>query len=396
MMPLVSALRALDKCPMDFAPNDPQADDGRPAVVVYRSPLFNPSETFVRAHAESLARYRPLLAGIEDKGNVPPELRAAVFVPGSRARQFAARLGYVSALADRLRPHRPRLVHAHFGPDGLIALPLARALDVPLVTTLHGYDVARSRAHMLVSGRLSWVQYALRRNRLAREGTLFLAVSDALRREAETQGFAADCLRTHYLGVDLGRFRPGGEREAGLILHVGRLVEKKGTSVLLDAVTRLSGARLVIVGDGPERGRLERQAAGLGERVRFLGALDPPAVARWMQRASLLAAPSLTARDGDAEGLPTVILEASACGLPVVATRHSGIPEAVVDSETGFLVAEHDPAALAERIGLLLGSPELRERMGAAARRLAKEKFDLRRQTYRLETIYDEVLGCAS
>jgi glycosyltransferase involved in cell wall biosynthesis len=115
-----------------------------------------------------------------------------------------------------------------------------------------------------------------------------------------------------------------------------------------------------------------------------------------MRRASLLAAPSVTARNGDAEGLPTVIVEAAACGLPVVSTRHSGIPEAVVDGETARLVPENDSQALAESIRLLLGSAQLRARMGAAGRRLAEEKFDLQRQTARLERIYDEVLGRAS
>jgi colanic acid/amylovoran biosynthesis glycosyltransferase len=353
------------------------------SVVVYRSPLFNPSETFVRAHALALERYRPLLVGVEDKGNVPAELRSSLFLRSRFAR--------IEDLAERLRPHRPRLVHAHFGPDGLAALPLARALGVPLVTTLHGYDVSLSRGRMLASGRLSWMRYALGRERLMREGDVFLPVSDALRGAALAQGFPAERTQTHYLGADLDRFRPGGERETGLILHVGRLVGKKGTTVLLEAMARLPEARLVVVGDGPERPRLERQAAGLGDRVRFLGALDSAAVAEWMQRASLLAAPSLTARNGDAEGLPTVIVEAAATALPVVATRHSGIPEAVVDGETGFLVPEGDPEALAERIALLIGSAELRERMGRAARAMAEAKFDLRRQTARLEDLYDRL-----
>jgi glycosyltransferase involved in cell wall biosynthesis len=381
---------------MDPAPNDPLADDGRPAIVVFRSPLFNPSETFVRAHALTLARYRPLLAGIEDKGNVPPALRAAVFVPDGPAGRLGARIGFVSNLAERLRSHRPRLVHAHFAPDALIALPLARALGVPLVTTLHGYDVALSRGRMLASGRLSWMRYAWQQERLIRGGALFLPVSDALRSGALAQGFPSERTRTHHLGVDLDRFSPGGEREHGLILHVGRLVEKKGTKGLIDALARLSDARLVVIGDGPERRRLESHAAVLGERVRFLGPLDARAVTQWMQRASLLAAPSVTARDGDAEGLPTVIVEAAACGLPVVATRHSGIPEALVEGETGFLVAENDSAVLAERMGQLLGSAELRQRMGAAARRLAEERFDLRQQTAHLEQLYDEVLARAS
>ena len=380
--------------PAPDAPSEvPSGADRRPAIAIYRGPLFNLSETFVRAHAQALVRYRPLLAGIEDKGNVPSELRTGLVVPRNAGERQLARLGILRGLAERLRSEHPCLIHAHFGPDALAALPLARALDVPLIATLHGYDVTRNRTRMLASGRLTWMRYALRRRMLAREGALFLTVSDALRKTALAQGFPAARARTHYLGVDLARFNGSGEREPGLVLHVGRLVEKKGTAGLIDAVARLPEARLVVIGDGPQRGRLERHAAGLGERVRFLGTLAPAEVAGWMRRAALLAAPSVTARDGDAEGLPTVIVEAAASGLPTVGTLHSGIPEAVVDGETGFLVPERDVEALVARLDALLGSPELRRRMGAAARRLAEDKFDLRVQSARLEAIYDEVRG---
>ncbi|HEY6814672.1 MAG TPA: glycosyltransferase [Croceibacterium sp.] len=371
----------------------PEAPPEAPPVAIFRAPLFNPSETFVRAHALALGRYRPLLVGIEDKGNVPPELQSALVVPRSAPERLQARFGGWQGVIARLRRERPGLVHAHFGPDALAALPLARALGVPLVATLHGYDLTRTRARMLTSGRLSWMRYAVLQRELARGGALFLPVSDALRHMALARGFPADRTRTHYLGVDLDRFAGRREREAGLVLHVGRLVEKKGTAGLIDAIARVPEARLVVIGDGPERALLERRAAGLGGRVRFLGALPAAEVAEWMRRAALLAVPSVTARDGDAEGLPTVIVEAAAAGLPAVGTVHSGIPEAIVDGETGFLVPERDTGALAARIGTLLGSPELRERMGRAARRLAEDRFDLHKQTARLEAIYDEVRG---
>ena len=371
----------------------PSAADRRPAIAIYRGPLFNLSETFVRAHAQALVRYRPLLAGIEDKGNVPSELRTGLVVPRNAGERQLARLGILRGLAERLRSEHPCLIHAHFGPDALAALPLARALDVPLIATLHGYDVTRNRTRMLASGRLTWMRYALRRRMLAREGALFLTVSDALRKTALAQGFPAARTRTHYLGVDLARFNGSSEREPGLVLHVGRLVEKKGTAGLIDAVARLPEAQLVVIGDGPERGSLERRAAGLGERVRFLGALPADDVAKWMRRAWLLAAPSVTAHDGDAEGLPTVIVEAAASALPTVGTLHSGIPEAIVDGETGFLVPERHLEELAVRMATLLGSAELRERMGSAARQMAEDRFDLRVQSARLEAIYDEVRG---
>src|SRR5690349_5145540 len=236
---------------------------GPPVAAIFRSPLFNPSEGFVQAQAAALARYRPLMVGLEDKGNAVPALADKLLVA---ERPLAFRFGEVAALATRLRPHRPVLIHAHFATDGLLALPLARALGVPLVTTLHGYDVHRSSARMLLSGRLSWMRYALSRQRLTAGGALFLAVSEALRRAAIARGFPAERILTHHIGIDLDRFA-AGEPEPGLILHVGRLVEKKGTAVLLDAMTRVAKARLVIVGDGPLRSELERRAASLGNRV---------------------------------------------------------------------------------------------------------------------------------
>ncbi|HYN46223.1 MAG TPA: glycosyltransferase [Allosphingosinicella sp.] len=362
----------------------------RPVAAVFRSPLFNASEGFVQAQAAGLERYQPLVVGLEDKGNIDPRLEGRVLLADHRLR---FRLGWAGAMADRLRPHRPALVHAHFATDGLLALPLAEALGVKLVTTLHGYDVSRSRASMLGSGRLSWMRYALFQRRLMARGALFLAVSEALRRQALARGYPAERTLTHYLGVDLKRFAGAGTPEPGLILHVGRLVEKKGTSVLLDAFARLGRGQLVVIGDGPLRGALERQAQGLGGTVRFLGALPPAEVAGWMRRAWLLAAPSVTARDGDAEGLPTVIVEAAASALPAIGSDHSGIPEAISEGETGFLVPERDAGALAARLAELLDARDLRHRMGAAARRLAKERFDAARQIARLESLYDEVIG---
>ena len=112
-----------------------------------------------------------------------------------------------------------------------------------------------------------------------------------------------------------------------------------------------------------------------------------------MRRAWLLAAPSITARDGDAEGLPNTVVEAAASGVPVIGTRHSGIPEAVLHGETGLLVAERDVAALAAALDTVLGSSELRARMAAGGRRLAEQRFDAARQMVLLEQRYDSLSG---
>lgn len=358
----------------------------KPVVAIFRTPLFNASETFIQAQAASLTRYRPLIVGREAKGNVRPELEARILLRPS---------------VEQLRAHAPRLIHAHFATDGLEALHLARRLGIPLVTTLHGYDVSRSRLRMLLSGRLSWMRYALQRRRLIAQGDLFLAVSDAIRGRALDQGFPAERTFTHRIGVDVERFRPAGEPEPGLIVHVGRLVEKKGTADLLQAFAALRrqgiAARLVVIGDGPLRSALEKQGSGLGlaSEVQFLGALPPDAVREWLQRAWLVAAPSRTAADGDAEGLPTVLVEAAACGVPAVATEHSGIPEIVAAGRTGLLVAEGDVEGLAVGLTGILSSAEVRHRLGQAARALACEKFDLARQTAELEAHYDRLIAAA-
>jgi colanic acid/amylovoran biosynthesis glycosyltransferase len=370
--------------------------DGRPLVAMVRAPVFNASETFVRAQATGLEQFQPLVVGLEDKGHVPDALEGRVMLAAGPAERLMVRLGRWGSLGERVATAHPVLIHAQFGPDGVMALPLARALGVPLVTSLRGYDLNRRR--LLGSGRLSWMRYAIGRGRLMREGALFLAVSEALRRRAVAQGFPEARTLTHHNGVHLSRFAPSDGDDGETVLHVGRLVEKKGTALLLRAFAGLPRGRLVIIGDGPLRAALERLAGelGLAGRVRFLGLQPAEAVAEWMRRAALLAAPSLTARDGDAEGLPNVVVEAAASGLPVIGSDHEGIPEAVTDGRTGFIVPEGEVEPLARRIGELLASGPLRREMGRAGRALAEEKFDLGRQMRRLEAHYDSLTSSSA
>jgi glycosyltransferase involved in cell wall biosynthesis len=377
----------------------PPALDDRPVALVFRSPLFNPSEIFIQRQAAGLRRYQPVVVGLEDKGGAIPALGDRVIVANA-TEALALKLGSAGPLARRLARTQPKLVHAHFGPDGLLALPLARMLGVPLVTTLRGYDINRTRAALLFSGRLGWLRYALGRRRLMRKGALFLTVSEALRRRAMAQGFPESRLVTHYNGVDLDLFHPAPNPPAErTVLHVGRLVEKKGTALLIDAFARVaesfSDASLVVVGDGPLRAALERRAAPLGGRVRFLGHRPPDEVAALMRSAWLLAAPSLTARDGDAEGLPNVVVEAAASGVPVVASAHAGIPEVVEHEVNGLVVPEGEVTPLAEALRTLLASADLQRSYAQAARRLAEARFDARRQAERLEQLYDRVVAAA-
>ena len=167
----------------------------------------------------------------------------------------------------------------------------------------------------------------------------------------------------------------GFEGETGYLLFVGRLRIRKGVEVLLEALrdlrSRYPGVRLRIAGDGEHRGRLERRAAELelGEAVVFLGTCDARRVRGLLAGAAALVVPSTY------EGMPLVVLEAMAAGVPVVASAVSGIPEVVVDGETGWLVPPEDPKALAAVLSEVLAGPAEARRRGEVGRRRADERF---------------------
>jgi len=375
----------------------------RDSVAIFRLQLFKPSETFITAQADHLRRYAATYIGRtlfgKDSGRrvvVPDSVRS----PASIAQQLSLQLfRNPNAFARRMRADgiRPDLIHAHFGIDGVYAASLAAKLRVPLITTLHGFDVTRTDADMLLAGRPALVNGVLFKRRLQAQGTLFICVSEFIQKAALMRGYPAEKLRLHYIGIDTKRLNPRTHAgEDGLLLHVARLVQKKGTSDLLRAFARIlpehPAARLVIVGDGPLRPALEAEARQLGifERVEFLGVLSNDEVLAWDARAAIKVVPSITAENGDQEGLGIVNLEAGALGVPVVAYDSGGIAEAIEDGQTGLLAREGDVDGLASHLSLLLSDPQLRLRMGSAARRYVEAKFDIGKQTGRLEALYDE------
>jgi glycosyltransferase involved in cell wall biosynthesis len=184
---------------------------------------------------------------------------------------------------------------------------------------------------------------------------------------------------------------PAGPPE---FLCVGRFVEKKGIAHLIEAARILrdrgSPARLVVIGDGPLKTALEAQARGL-PTVAFTGWLPAPEVRRRLRAAMALCVPSVVSQDGDADGLPTVILEAMADGVPVIGSRQAGIAEAVEDGASGLLVPPGSPAALAEAIETMLGRPEWTAALGAAARRTVEQRFNAATQSRLLEDTLLEV-----
>lgn len=247
-------------------------------------------------------------------------------------------------------PRRYDAIHCQFGPMGRIMLGAIDAgiVEGPVSVAFYGYDITRE---LLKHGN---DVYAEMFDRVS----VLLPNSDYLGGRLRGVGAPAAKVRLHRLGIRLDDFESvdrRGRSEAPTALAVGRFVEKKGFEHLVRAVALAgdrSGFRVRIVGDGPLRADLEALASSLGvaDRFEFVGWLPNAEVGRVMRDADLFVAPSVTAEDGDMEGMPLVIAEAMATGLPVIGTRHSGIPEAVRDGENGILLEERDEPGLAEAL----------------------------------------------
>ena len=357
-------------------------------VVVWRSAMLPASETFVRNHGAHLTRWRPVHLGATRVASPLAEPSDEIAFPDGAGFLRLRLTGSSPILTRALRGLRPDVVHAHFGGDGWLVARAAAAAGAPLVTTVHGHDVTRQP---LTPGPLG-VRYRRNLRAAFRRAAVILAVSEPIRQRAIALGADPARVRVHHTGIPIPAAVASGPAEWD-VAFVGRLVEKKGVADLIAALDR-TPARTVVIGTGPLEADLRRRAAHLD--VTFLGSLPPDRVARHVAASRMLVAPSRTAADGDTEGLPTTILEAAALGRPVVATRHSGIPEAVLDGETGLLGPEGDIAALAANIGRLLADPDLRPRLGARGREFTAAHFDLARQTRRLEDLYDSLVSAGA
>lgn len=284
------------------------------------------------------------------------------------------------------------VIQCHFGALGLKAVLLREtgALSGAIVTAFHGEDIT-NYPRQFAPG-----VYA----RLFAHGDRFLPISARWNDSLSALGCPMDRVHVHPMGVRTGRFashaRPSREDGRIRILSVSRLVAKKGVGDAIRAVAGMESAcQLVIVGEGPLRGALQALAEelGVGQRVTFVGALSGSDVAEQLRIADIFIAPSVTARDGDIEGIPVSIMEAMAAGLPVVSTMHSGIPELVHDGVSGFLVQEGDVAALGAHLTTLAGDETLRFRMGAAGRETVQRNFDVDRLTDQLVGHYEELIA---
>ncbi len=359
-------------------------------LLVYRDRIGVPSELqFLRRQYVGFARLSPVWVG----RHVMPDasslggglLRLAGDGPtGWLERLLFRHLGRVPCLDIGPVAH---VLHAQFARGGALALPLAQALGLRLVVTLHGGDVSKTK---------NWrgTLQARRWPAVVATAARFICVSAAVADTALAHGVPPGKIASLRIGVELPTAPPAPPVGTPCHLFVGRFVPKKGIEVLADAVRRLRAAgeatRVVCVGDGPLRPVLEAVARDTGG-VELTGWLPPDAVARRMAEAWSLLVPSVVAANGDTEGLPSVIPEAMAQACPVIGSAAGGIAEVVQHGRTGLLVPQGDAAALADAMRRLVSEPELRHGLGMAAFAYASECLDAHVQSAALETILLEV-----
>lgn len=371
-------------------------------IGVFVNTYLRLSESFIYEMIRSIKGYHVHVLSRDTQNiNVFPWDNIHAVAANGRWRSFLSKFVFtlfrvMPSLVKDAKNSNITLIHAHFGIDAIYALVLCRKLSVPLVVTFHGHDI--TRLPKLTVYPISWFLYWLKFDELRSADACFLAVSDFVRKELLLKGFPEDKTFTHYLGIDVQN-PCTYDRSEPLILFAGRLVEKKGVRYLIDAFMlvqhAIPNARLVICGDGPERQQLQSRvlSKGLNNCVQFSGWQSKSQVFERIKDAKVLVLPSVTAGDGDCEGLPTVMLEAMARGTPVIGTEHAGIPEVIIDGVNGYLVPERDVQLLSERITKILTDQNVGPRLAREGRLMVEQKFNLVKQAAKLEKLYESLIA---
>ncbi|MEL7067977.1 MAG: glycosyltransferase [Cyanobacteria bacterium J06581_3] len=373
-----------------------------PTVIIYRNHLLRHSETFIQAQAESLSQFDYHYAGSRQVLglDLPSEKVSTIYGPQfiQKVHESAYRIsGFSPFFFRKIRSLSPELIHAHFGPDAVRAIPLAKALDVPLLVTFHGYDITVKPSY---AWRASFSQliYLLHKEKLKQEATHFIAVSDFIRKLLVEQKFPPEKISTHYIGINPSLFSQDENiQRTPTVLFVGRLVEMKGCEYLIRAMAQvqavLPDTELVIIGDGPLRSQLELMAGQNLRSYRFLGFQSPSIVQDWMNKSKVFCVPSITTKTGHSEAFGIVFAEAQSMGLPAVSFDTGGISEAVAHGSTGLLAPQKDVKELSMHLVSLLTDEALWRRMSRAAAKRVREKFDIRHQSKLLEKIYSKAIA---
>jgi colanic acid/amylovoran biosynthesis glycosyltransferase len=286
------------------------------------------------------------------------------------------------------------ILHCCFGRNGIIGAVLRDigVIKVKVVTSFHGYDLSG-----FVRKKGSDVYDFLFKN-----GDLFLPVSTYLEKKLIKLGCEENRIHVHRMGINLSEFKHRKRKynkKYIKFLTIGRLVKKKGVYYAIKAIARLikkyPNIKYCIIGDGPEKRSLDNLIKNLKieKNVSILGFMDHKKVVKMLESSDILLAPSVEAEDGDEEGIPNVIKEAMAVGIPVVSTFHSGIPEIIENGTSGLLAIEKDINEMINKIQFLIENRNIWENMIIAGRKIVEEHYNSHKLIYELIRLYNSLLN---
>lgn len=305
----------------------------------------------------------------------------------------SSQLGYWS---NAIKKHNVQLIHAHFGHSGIALLPLAKKLSLPLVVTFHGVDA---------STYLQSPRYTKKLKELF-DYAYVITVSEKMRQELCALGANEEKTFTHYIGIPVDDFQKVdrkpiqkklADNETIFFLQVSRFEEKKGHIYTVEAFAKLlevyPNCQLLLGGAGSLVPDIKKRcfALGISDKVEFLGSVAHTDVQALMHKADVYLHHSVTASDGNQEGIPISIMEAMATGLVAVSTYHSGIPELLTNKVSGFIVHERDVNEYAARLEDLMSCES--QKLSAAAIEMVHAKFNMRKQNILLEKIYEGIIN---
>ena len=358
-------------------------------------------ETYVRQHIRHIAPEHTVVLYFRGNGQTIqdlPHFRVPTYHPASSVHRYLVDIfrllqyGYPGAISgtaaegvkEFLHAHSVRVVLAEFGPTGCALLPICRDLGLRLVVHFHGHDgtVLPRR----------WV-YRHAYRVLNRYADAIVCGSGYFRGRLIQIGFDERKLHVIPLGIEVEQFVSDAKKDPNLVIAVGRFVAVKAPHLTIQAFERVlercPDARLEMIGDGPLLPMCKEmvKAKGIEGHVIFHGAQPHEFVKERLARASVFVQHSITAPNGASESLGISLLEAMASKVPVVATRHGGFVETVIEGVTGFLVDEGDVKGMAERVIQLLQDEKLRFRMGEAGRQRVEEHYEAKVQAQRLYSL---------